>query len=516
MKKKLFNIHKLIGINILLFFFISLFFGILTIFQPYINLWEDKKKHISNIAFEDINLNQCIKQINKRTYFGEDGKKIRNDFIKMTFPALEVRSTNLMIVKNRANFHLDPNTCKRVRSKTFTISKFFDRIHTGAIFNSLIFKIIFGFMSVAVVFLCLSGLILILKNSYRNSKTKTVKGFFAKYHRLLSLYTLPLILMFGITGALFNLGVYSSPLITSYLTKGETANVLKVKRNILVDPDLALVERSKDVKTMDLNKLFKKAVKEFDDIKFYEMQVYNLNDINAKVKFIGYEPKNFFISSMTNETYLVLNGVTGEVIDKKMAKEGTFTEKTLDSIFYLHYLRTFSDIPRIIFGIICLFILFGLIYAMFLWLFRAKKDKFTYKILKPFSFTILLGSLVSSAALFLSAWIIPKKYMHFNFLNSLLNTQELIFYFVFILIFIFILIKKDIFLVTKNSFLLVAILLILSVLAHQIFSGFNFIQLFKNDLYIIAFVDIILLSFALFFILLYFKLPKKYFELNHK
>ena len=41
MKKRLFNIHKLIGVNVLLFFFISLFFGTLTIFQPYINLWED-------------------------------------------------------------------------------------------------------------------------------------------------------------------------------------------------------------------------------------------------------------------------------------------------------------------------------------------------------------------------------------------------------------------------------------------------------------------------------------------
>ena len=38
-------------------------------------------------------------------------------------------------------------------------------------------------------------------------------------------------LAFGLTGALFNLGVYSSPLITNYLTQGNTSNVLKVERN---------------------------------------------------------------------------------------------------------------------------------------------------------------------------------------------------------------------------------------------------------------------------------------------
>lgn len=516
MKKKLFNIHKLIGINILLFFFISLFFGILTIFQPYINLWEDAKKHIPNIAFKDIDLNQCVKQIPQRTYFGENGKKVRSDLIKLTLPALEVKATNLMIVKNRPNFHLDPNTCKRVRQKSFTISKFFDKIHTGAIFNSIIFKIIFGFMSVAVVFLCLSGILLIIKNKYKNAKTKTVRGFFAKYHRLLSLYTLPFILIFGITGALFNLGVYSSPLLTSYFTNGKTANILKVKRNILVDPDLKPIKKTQYTKTMDLNKLYKKALNEFDNIRFYEIQLYNLNDINTRVKFIGYEPKNIFVSSMTNESYVVLNGATGKVIDKKFAKDGTFAEKTLDSVFYLHYLRTFSDIPRIIFGLICIVILFGLVYSAFLWLFRQKKDSFTYKVLKPISFTIILGSIISSSALFLTAWTIPKKYMHFYLIDSLFSTQEVIFYATFILVFIFILIKKNIYIVSKYSSLVAGIFLILSVLAHQLFSGFNFITLFAKDLYIIGFVDITLLILGLIYIFIYFKLPIKYFDFEAK
>jgi|GEM_PF-4038116 len=510
MKKRLFNIHKLIGINVILFFFISLFFGILTIFQPYINFWEDKKHHIPEVQIENINLDKCIKQVTRRTYIDENGEKMRNDFIKINFPAKEVRATNLIRVKNRPNFYLDPQTCKRIRPKAFTISKFFDKIHTGGIFNSIVSKILFGFMSVAVVFLSLSGLFLIIKNHYKNSKTKTVKGFFAKYHRLLLLYTLPLVFMFGLTGALFNLGVYSSPLITSYLTEGKTANILTVDRNILVDPDLKLEEKTVKVKTMNLNSLYSKAKEQFDDISFYEMQVYNYNDIKSKVKFIGYEPNNFFISSMTNESYIVLDGNNGELLDKKIADQGTFAEKTLDAIFYLHYLRTFSDILRIIFAAISFAMLLGLISAVILWLHRSKKEKFSYRVLKPLSFTVMLGSLLSASTLFATTWLIPKAYMHFTWSNKIYNTQEIIFYAVYLLVFIYIFFKKDIYKVTKHSFVISAILLITAVISHASVSGYSLFNSYDKGLTEIFFMDLSLIFVSLLFILISRKLPKEY------
>lgn len=496
MRKKLFNIHKLIGINVILFFFLSLFFGTLTILQPYINIWEDSKKHISFTKIEDIQLDKCIKQVSKRTYFDENGKKIPKNFVKLRLPVKELSSSNLIKVQNRPNFHLDPKTCKRVRPKNFTISRFFDKIHTGGIFNSLLIKIIFGFMSVAVVFLSISGLFMIIKTRYKNNQTKTLKGFLAKNHRLLLTYTLPLVFMFGLTGALFNLGVYSSPLITSYLTNGQTANVLKVQRNILQDPDLEVKEASVKVKSISLNKLYEKAQKELSDVKFYDIQVYNHNDINSKVKFIGYEPINFFISSITNESYIVLDGINATVLDKKLAKEGSFAEKTLDAIFYLHYLRTFSDIPRIAFFFICLFILAGLTYAMLLWLKRTSEDKFSHKVLKPLSFTIMLGSVLSASALFATSWIIPKAYMHFTFLEKFFNTQEVIFYFVFLLLFIYVLIKKDLAHILKQVLTLSAFLLIIALIAHQVLSGVNFFNFISKDIYIPIYSDCALLLFA--------------------
>ena len=513
MKKKLFNIHKLIGINVILFFFLSLFFGILTIFKPYINLWEDQKKHISHIKIEDINLEKCLKQVTKRKYFGEDGKIIRNDIIKLSFPAMEMKANNLIRIDNRSNFYLDPQTCKKIKPKAFTISHFFEKIHTGAIFNSIVFKILFGFMSVAVVFLSLSGLFMIIKNKYRNS-VKSTKSHYAKYHRLLLLYTLPLVLMFGLTGALFNLGVYSSPLITSHLTNGDTANILAVDRNILVDPDLEAPKPTQKTNNIPLNELYKKAKNEFKDISFYSMQVYNYKDINAKVKFIGFEPNNYFISSVTNESYIVLDANNGQILDKKTADEGTFTEKTLDAIFYLHYLRTFEDIPRILFAFISMSMLVGLVYAMTLWLKRTQADKFSYKVLKPLSLSIMLGSLIAASMLFASNWIIPKGYFSFVLFDKFLFTQEVLFYLVYLAVFIYIIIKKDTLIIIKNSFYLSSFLLFIAVLAHTINSEFNIFNTYEKAMYEIFFTDIALTITAVSLFFFAKKIPKEYIDFN--
>ncbi|WP_419768183.1 PepSY domain-containing protein [Arcobacter sp.] len=511
MNKRLFNIHKLIGINVLLFFFISIFFGILTIFRPYVSFWEDSQKHISNIEVQNINFEKCIKEITKRKYVGEDGKVMRNDFIKLILPAKEFRSNNLIQVNNRPNFYLNPNTCKKIKPKNFTISKFFELIHYGRIFKSLVAQMIFGFAAVAVVFLCLSGVFLIIKNNYKNKKTKNLKGFFAKYHRLLLLYTLPLVFMFGLTGALFNLGIYSTPLMTNYLTESKTSNLLTVDKNILIDKDLKLYEPSQKVKTLDINTLYKKAKDSFSHISFYAIQIYNLDDINARIKFIGYEPKSFFISSVYNESYVVLNGTNAEVIFKKSASDGTFTEKTLDSVFYLHFIRTFSDIPRIIFAIICFTILFGVTVGLLLWMQRAKKDKFTYKVLQPLSYTVVLGSLISASLLFATTWLIPKQYMYFNLLNTLYNVQEVLFYSVFILIFIYIKIISSLYKVTKHSLFFSGLLLIIATLSHNFTSGFNLFKSFSLGLNEIFFTDLVLFFLGILLIYFSYKLPVKFF-----
>ena len=181
-------------------------------------------------------------------------------------------------------------------------------------------------------------------------------------------------------------------------------------------------------------------------------------------------------------------------------------------MFYLHYLRTFSDLPRIIFAFISISILIGLVFAMSLWLERAKKDKFSYKVLKPLSFTIILGSLISSSFLFASTWLIPKTAVFYTFMGERYSTQETLFYLCFLVLLAVILFKKDLFKITKYTCYLSSVFLICAVISHEFFSGYSFIRLYQEGLIQILASDIILLLVAALLIFTGKKLPKKYFE----
>lgn len=371
-------------------------------------------------------------------------------------------------------------------------------------------------MSLTIVFLCLSGLFLIFKNAYRNTKTKTLKGFYAKYHRLILLYTLPLLFIFGLSGTVINLGLYTSPIITNYLSNGKTSNLLRVPKNILQDPPLKSIPLSQEIKSLSLNTLYLKAKKEFDDIEFYAIETYNYNDINSRIKFIAYEPKNFFVSALVNETYIVLSGVDGKVLDKKIAQQGTLAEKALDSVFYLHYLNTFADMPRFIFAIICIFMLFGLISSLMLWFERVKKENYIYVFMKPIIFTILLGSLISSCFLFATNWFIKKEYYQFELLEKSFITHEVLFYISFIFVFIFIKYINNLHIVSKYSFLISCIFLLIAVLSHNIISTYNIFNTYSNELKEVFYVDLALLIISICFYLIYKFLPEKYFEFERK
>ena len=265
---------------------------------------------------------------------------------------------------------------------------------------------------------------------------------------------------------------------------------------------------------MKLNLLYLKAKKEFESIVFYEMQVYNYNDINARVKFIGYEPKNYFISSVGNETYIVIDGNNGQILDKKTANQGSFAEKSLDALFFLHYLRTFDDIPRIIFAFLCFGILTGLVFSALLWMKRSAKDTFSTKVIKPLIFTIIMGSILSSTLLFLSTWLIPKSYLYFSYKDVLYYAQEILFYLTFIFVLIYILIKKDFFKVTKHVLVLSGYLLIAAVISHDYFSSFTMIDSFNLGIWEVFYTDLTLVFIGLLLIYSAFKIKEDFFEEN--
>jgi len=119
--------------------------------------------------------------------------------------------------------------------------------------------------------------------------------------------------------------------------------------------------------------------------------------------------------------------------------------------------------------------LVGLVYAMTLWLSRKKEDKFSYKVLKPLSFTIILGSLISTSVLFASNWIIPKGYSSFNLFDSFYFTQEILFYVTYVLLFIYVIVQKNSIKIIRSTFYLSLLLLFVAFIAHNLMSDFTII-----------------------------------------
>ena len=128
-----------------------------------------------------------------------------------------------------------------------------------------------------------------------------------------------------------------------------------------------------------------------------------------------------------------------------------------------------------IYACIAMVMLVGLVYAMTLWLSRKKEDKFSYKVLKPLSFTIILGSLISTSVLFASNWIIPKGYSSFNLFDSFYFTQEILFYVTYVLLFIYVIVQKNSIKIIRSTFYLSLLLLFVAFIAHNLMSDFTII-----------------------------------------
>jgi len=501
MRQKLYSIHKLIGINVALIFYISIFFGLLTIYKPYIHIWESKDKHFKTINIEDINLDKCVNKIltYKKNNYNDEGNK---NFTPIILPNINFTANNSIALLKKDGIDLNPYTCEEIKHKDFEISLFFEKLHYGGVGN-LIIKLLFGFASVAVLFLTLSGVILVIKTKYPNKKAKSVKSFFSKYHRVLLLYTIPLVIMFALTGALFNLGIYTSPLITKYLTKGETANVLAVEKNILRDKPLNIEKQNIHTPTKNLNELYLKAKSQFEDISFYKMELYNYNDKNARVKFIGYEPNNYFLSSVYNETNIVLDATNANIISKKLAEQGTFTEKLLDSLFYLHFLKTFNDLPRHIFILLSFFILVAITFSLTLYINRMKKDRLSYRVLQALIFTIILGSIFSTALVFATTYVIPEKFIYL---------QETIFYLSFVVLYLLLYFYRNLFISTKTILYSSAFVFFIALVCHYLATGYSIFRSFEEGLNEVFIMDLALVFFVIGLSFCANRLPKKYFE----
>jgi len=192
--------HLYVGMFVILFFYISTFFGTITTLKPYIASWESPSKHIKLIPVDKIDLDKSILN-------GLKALDNPTNNVTITLPSYTEKSLSLKFGSSE-KVYINPYTNEVLDTKKehHLLSNFFNQMHIN-LNISFQGQILMGISSIGIVFLSINGVYLWLLN---RKKRKNIKNFWLKWHKDLSLLILPYILIFALTGAVLGIMLVAS------------------------------------------------------------------------------------------------------------------------------------------------------------------------------------------------------------------------------------------------------------------------------------------------------------------
>lgn len=497
-KQRLFQVHISVGITFSLLFYISIFFGIFTIFGPFIKTWEKTSRHFSIIDINKIDYSKIIDPIISNPDYPKN-----NIFIElpgfMNDPSIRVTH---MFVKGQ---YFNPYTYEKIfieDSKT-QLARFLNDLHYGKPLM-LYGKLIFGFTAVAVMFLIIGGLLLVYKNKFSN-KGKNQQVIFSKIHRKIFLITsIPLFLV-ALTGAFMNISYKTAPAMTYLITKGESAEVVKITNKVLKPRKEIVKTLNKSANMLSINTLLRKAQDINPHITLHKLKLINWKDKSARVEFIGYNPYTPFLNGVYNKPRLVLNAVDASIISNTEVIKASWPILLADSLYFLHLLYNVDIFSRIFMALVMIFSAFAIGFAVMLYL-EKKAKKFDNKIIfydwfGKLSLGIMIGIFPSCALLFNLQWLLPID------MENRVLLQKAIFFNFWILTLFWSFYRINSYKAAKDLLYIGGVLFILAATFHELFSSFSIFRLIKENMYSILAVDLSLILIGLILIFVSLKLP---------
>lgn len=487
--------HTILGLFAIFLFYISTYFGSITLFLPYLNSWELPSRHYSNDgSFKqiiDIQLNKIIRD-----------NKLNIENIEISLPTF--RDNILKISSaNQNSVYLNPYTKEIIDTNNEypIITELFNKFHTGG--NIPYFgMILMGISSSILIFLMISGLYLyILKKKTLKDTKKQNKNFRFKWHKNFGMILTPYVIIFAITGAFLGLMLSSATPFALSATNYEKSDMRPLVRPILFSTKANLEPSNIKAKPMQLENLYQIAKENYPNLNITKINIYNYRLDNSQTMFSGYlENNKARTSSRINPMYIVLNSKTGEVMEKKELENTHIMKKTLSAFYWLHFQTDEGVFVRILFFILGVIMLICLFFGYLLWAEKKlSKDNKYFNILNRFSIALMLGIIPSSAFLLVMYWIIPTH--TFDRLVWLEGLFYVSWSFYLFYCFKEISINK----ILKVIFLSSSILFLFACFLHEINVDIFLFELFKSELYSQFFIDFSLLLLSLFFFCLYKK-----------
>ncbi len=498
-KQRLFRIHAAIGILVSSFMFISIFFGVFTIFLPYIKTWEKPSRYIETVNITDVDYNNMINQVLKNPEFPRDNILI-NLPGNMGDPAVVITHR---FAKEQA---FNPKTNEKLNNESkeqSSLADFINQLHYGGPLKS-IGMIFLGLIATATLALIITGLTLIIKMKFKN-KGKNQQSIFSKIHiKIFSWIFLPLSLI-TLSGALMNVGLISAGPMSQIITKGEAKSIDAVVGKVLFAQSKTIEKENKSAQMKDIKDLLIKAQEINPQLIFKQIKLVNWNDKNAQVEIVGYNPyKPFFNGGIFNKPTIILEASTGKLVKNQKVMDKVWTVYVAEIIFFLHFLFGIDIFSRVLIAILMTFSAIAIGFGTMLFL-EKKAKKFDNKItfyhwVGKFSLASMLGIIPATAMLFVLQWVLPFD------LQDRVLWQQGIFYNVWLFTLFWSFYKINSYEVAKNFFSVGGLLFIVSVMLHLVFSNISILD-FSNLRNVFA-VDISLILLGIILIYISEKLPK--------
>ncbi|WP_419774588.1 PepSY-associated TM helix domain-containing protein [Halarcobacter sp.] len=489
--KYLTRAHTVLGLIAIFLFYISTYFGTITIFKPYIQAWELPSTHFSSDAkFEqiiDLKLYQIVR---------ENKLNVKN--IEIELPSFKDERLKISS-QNQNSVYLNPYTKEilNLNNEYPTISTLFNKLHTGANIPYIGLTLM-GVASSIMLFLMISGLILYLVKSEKTNENHN-KNFRFKWHKNFGIILTPYVIIFALTGAFLGLMLSTSSVYALSNTNFEKQSIRALVGPIIFKQKALLEDKNKRVKPLQLSKLEEIAQKNYPELKIRKINIYNYRLENSQTVFSGYLKNNRALSSSRiNPLSITLDSKTGEVLEKKELEDTHMIKKTLSTFYWLHFQTDEPLLIRIIFFILGIVMLICLLFGYLLWAEKKlSSDYGYYEILNRFSIALLLGIIPASAILMILHWLIP-----FSMFDRIIWIEGL--FYVSWSFYLFYSFKEtSIKKIFKMIFLSSSILFMLTFLLHEMHTDILLFELFSSNLTKQFAIDLLLIIIACLFYFLY-------------
>lgn len=487
--------HTLLGLFAVFLFYISTYFGSITLFLPYLKAWELPSRHYSiQDNYEhiiDMQLNKIIRD-----------NRLNISNIEIQLPSFQDDTLKISSA-NQNSIFLNPYT-KEILDTTNEfpmITDLFNKFHTGDNIPILGMKSM-GISSIILIFLMISGIYLyILKKRTLKDSIKQNRNFRFKWHKYFGFLLTPYVIIFALTGAFLGFMLSTATPIALSATKFENSNMSALVRPIIFSQKANLEASQTNAKPKQLKELYEIASKNYPELQINKINIYNYRLDNSQTMFSGYlKDEKARSSSRINPMYIVLDSNSADVIEKKELESTHIIKKTLSAFYWLHFQTDEKLVVRILFFLFGIVMLICLLFGYLLWAEKKlSKDSKYFEILNRFSLALMLAIIPSSAFMMVMYWIIPA----ITFDKGIWVEGSFYVAWSFYLFYCF---KEDsINKILKMILLSSSILFLLTVFLHEINMDIFLIELYKLELYSQFFVDLSFLLLACFFYILYKK-----------